>query len=115
MPGRSFASVPRSSLRWSRRCLTPVPEDSEFPWLFYDQIRAATDDTLRMAGNLELAQTLGAVDAQAIIGPIAKSMDKMSQSITQSGGGCGEQETLELRVRTHALSLAHLWETKANS
>jgi hypothetical protein len=65
------------------RCLTPVPEDSEFPWLFYDQIRAATDDTLRMAGNFELAQTLGAVDAQAIIGPIAKSMDKMSQSITQ--------------------------------
>jgi hypothetical protein len=40
------------------RALTPVPEDSEFPWLFYDTIRAAQDETLRMAGNLQLECSL---------------------------------------------------------
>jgi hypothetical protein len=38
--------------------MTPVPEDSEFPWLFYDTIRAAQDETLRMAGNLQLELSL---------------------------------------------------------
>jgi len=40
------------------RALTPVPEDSEFPWLFYDTIRAAQNETLRMAGNLQLDLSL---------------------------------------------------------
>jgi hypothetical protein len=40
------------------RALTPVPEDSEFPWLFYDTIRAAQDETMRMAGNLHLEVSL---------------------------------------------------------
>jgi hypothetical protein len=40
------------------RAMTPVPEDSEFPWLFYDTIRAAQDETLRMAGNLQLELSL---------------------------------------------------------
>jgi hypothetical protein len=36
------------------RALTPVPEDSELPWLFMDTIRAAQTDTLRLAGQLKL-------------------------------------------------------------
>jgi hypothetical protein len=36
------------------RALTPVPEDSELPWLFLDTIRAAQTDTLRLAGRLSL-------------------------------------------------------------
>jgi hypothetical protein len=36
------------------RALTPVPEDSELPWLFMDTIRAAQTDTLRLAGKLKL-------------------------------------------------------------
>jgi len=36
------------------RALTPVPEDSELPWLFMETIRAAQTDTLRLAGQLKL-------------------------------------------------------------